>query len=143
MDSGKSPEALPKSVHTNFSLRIDRYHPETPIQSLGLGNCCFLSPFWGEGGEVASGGKEKTARERKHSTRERNNMMPMNLKQVPVQKNMPRGTPDSKAQDHFPRPPGPQKNSFKNQQNRNPDFYRAYPLAWQDGNRTLRMARWQ
>ena len=29
------------------------------------------------------------------------------LKQVPVQTNMPRGTPDSKAQHHFPRPPGP------------------------------------
>ena len=29
--SGKSPEALPSSVHTNFLIRIDPRHPETLI----------------------------------------------------------------------------------------------------------------
>ena len=50
---GKSPEALPSSVHTNFSIRIDQRHPETPIPGPDSGNLHFLSPFWDLGSEGA------------------------------------------------------------------------------------------
>ena len=47
--SGKSPEALPSNFHTNFSIRIDPRHPETPIPCPDFGNPHFLFLFgrWG------------------------------------------------------------------------------------------------
>ncbi len=38
---GKSPEALPSSVHTNFSIRVGPRHPEIPIPGLDSGNLHF------------------------------------------------------------------------------------------------------
>ena len=40
---GKSPKALPSSVHTNFSIRIDPRHPENPIPGPDSGNLHFGS----------------------------------------------------------------------------------------------------
>ena len=40
---GKSPEALPSSVHTNFSIRIDPHHLETPIPGPDSRNLHFGS----------------------------------------------------------------------------------------------------
>ena len=42
---GKSPEALPSSVHTNFSIRIDPRHPEIPIPGPDSGNLHFRKAF--------------------------------------------------------------------------------------------------